>query len=681
MIRRLAALLVFLQVLVGCRGGGTAQVNTPPPKAPVDPWVLSTLDSRRGEPAVLWNGLIGVRVGRSGAGIDGQGKPLPFFMIDEYDTSGEEKIRTLPNPLAFVWRVEGEQLVAEKALEYRQSLDMRTGLLRTAWTQNLGGQIVACEVNTAIHPSQRQLTQKWVIKLQKPARVEVESLFPAVFSPSGTNIRTAQTCYGVEGRHEEKPGSKLSGRATNSASLEHVVSLGERPTSLRSKAADPPEPMSHEEIVAAASKVWAERWKTDIEIDGPAEDQQAVRSFLFYLRSAIHPDGGMGISPMGLSSQTYNGHVFWDADIWVFPALALLDPEAASAIPQYRIARLPAALSLYKDWVNQGRPTGSGKMGPIEHRVSRAPGAKYPWESSVSGKETVPGPSRFQDHISGSVVFAMRTAEALGLAKPPSELYEGVEAFYFDRSVPKIYHRREIHGTMSPDEHHTGDNDLYTNLLAEWCVNCGYFADAALGAPGLVINKSFSFTRPQDGVSFLTYDNDPVRSYKQAAAVLAIYPLQYHKAEEQAKVMMERFADKVTPNGPAMSDSVHALIWARIGEDEKAYTTWRKSWMEFTDHPLMLFSEKRRKAVTYFTTGAAGCLQTVIYGFLGFRIDSGQVPDPQWEKELHGGRWLTVKPNLPKSWKKVTLKNFTVLGQRYTLTATHDRVDVTQGEP
>ncbi|HZH98036.1 MAG TPA: glycosyl hydrolase family 65 protein, partial [Fimbriimonadaceae bacterium] len=151
--------------------------------------------------------------------------------------------------------------------------------------------------------------------------------------------------------------------------------------------------------------------------------------------------------------------------------------------------------------------------------------------------------------------------------------------------------------------------------------------------------------------------------------------------EEQAKVMMERFADKVTPNGPAMSDSVHALIWARIGEDEKAYTTWRKSWMEFTDHPLMLFSEKRRKAVTYFTTGAAGCLQTVIYGFLGFRIDSGQVPDPQWEKELHGGRWLTVKPNLPKSWKKVTLKNFTVLGQRYTLTATHDRVDVTQGEP
>ncbi len=47
---------------------------------------------------------------------------------------------------------------------------------------------------------------------------------------------------------------------------------------------------------------------------------------MFYLQSAIHPDGGMSISPFGLSNQMYNGHVFWDADIWVFPALALLDP-------------------------------------------------------------------------------------------------------------------------------------------------------------------------------------------------------------------------------------------------------------------------------------------------------------------------------------------------------------------
>ena len=94
----------------------------------------------------------------------------------------------------------------------------------------------------------------------------------------------------------------------------------------------------------------------------------------------------------------------------------------------------------------------------------------------------------------------------------------------------------------------------------------------------------------------------------------------------------------------------------------------------------MLFSEKRSLETTYFATGAAGSLQTVLYGFLGIRIDSGQEHPSDWSKLLVGKARLTVKPQLPPSWKRVTLRGFTVLGHRYTLTATHDAVHVTEGD-
>ena len=64
-------LLVALAALVGCSGGSskTASVVKVAPPAPLDPWVLTTLDGSGGEPAYLSNGLIGVRMGRNGGGL------------------------------------------------------------------------------------------------------------------------------------------------------------------------------------------------------------------------------------------------------------------------------------------------------------------------------------------------------------------------------------------------------------------------------------------------------------------------------------------------------------------------------------------------------------------------------------------------------------------------------------
>ena len=371
---------------------------------------------------------------------------------------------------------------------------------------------------------------------------------------------------------------------------------------------------------------------------------------------------------MSLSTSRYNGHVFWDADIWVLPVLALIAPEAARSIPQYRIDRVAQARENFQAWIENGRPTYTAKLGAPAIRPTS--GMMFPWESSVSGKETQPSDSRFQHHISGSVAFALDQAAALGLvdAKVVQQVVDGVANFYKHRMERNTDGTFSLKGTMSPDENALCDNDFYTNLTAQWCLNGGNFTNN---------NATPKLKLPRDEKSFLTYDRDMLISYKQAAAVLSIYPLQYPEAEKQARTLMERFEPKVPPNGPAMSDSIHALIWSRLGERERAYQEWRDSWQDFTSHPLMLFSEKRVSSETYFITGAAGCLQTVIYGFLGFRIDATPQPGAAWSAPLRNGRVLSIKPNLPPAWKKVTFRDFWVLGQRYTVEATHKKTTVT----
>jgi trehalose/maltose hydrolase-like predicted phosphorylase len=338
---------------------------------------------------------------------------------------------------------------------------------------------------------------------------------------------------------------------------------------------------------------------------------------------------------------------------------------------------LPGAQANYREWLAAGRPMARGKLGP----APAVDAAMYPWESSVSGRETVvgrwidphAGPSRHEIHITGSVLWGLEQATALGLADPKGVAGVGrrAAAFYLQRARRRADGRYEIPWVMSPDENHIGGNDLYTNILAKRVIDKYAREQFPRGIP-LVL--------PHDSKSFLTYDGDRHQAYKQAAAILAIYPLQYPPAEREASVMMKRYASRVKDTGPAMSRSIDALIWARMGKVDEAYVAWHQSWENFVKPPLMLFAEKRQVPVTYFTTGAAGSLQTVLFGFLGFRIDSQKDPAAGWSKKLIGEHWLSIKPNLPKAWKSVKFRNFWLLGRRYTLFATHTGVTVTQGD-
>lgn len=687
------AIAIGAVCLSSCSRSPSSTVSFPARIAPPDPWRLTCLDPRLDTPALLWNGLIGIRIARDGTGFDTEGHPLPAFSIDSYDTSGEEKIQTVPNPLGVAWTVGDVRLSPKESTDYEQTVDMRTSVMTTSWTQ----QSVHVKSETLLDPLERAVFQRWTLTspTTAPAAVTVglagesgEALSTSDGTSSWTVTRPLLTAADAA-RFEGPPsgvwtkqarGSAWGGTLTGGRPLvfERVVrfetkkasesiwnapwrSIGQIPSTglaFAEKKAEGGNPDFDAEL-RRSSAVWADRWKTDIEIDGPVADQQAIRSFLFYLRSGISRQSLMSIAPFGLSSDRYNGHIFWDADTWIFPVLALIDPETAARIPQYRINRL--AVASYAATLANSTPR-------------QAPSARFPWESSASGLEVAPGNFGRELHITGDVARCVDQAEDLGLIAPAvgDQLIVAAGRYWLKTMASRPDGTWGIAAVMSPDENHVGDNDLYTNLIAQWNVDRAREIDPSIPKRTLYL--------PRDENTFLSYDGDTVRGYKQPAAILSLYPLQFPPAEAVAKTMMDRFAGKAARHGPAMTDSVNALIWARLGETDKAYTAWCSAWQDFVRPPHLLFAEHRQGGQTYFATGAAMCLQSVVYGFLGFRLDSLAGHSAAWSINLRGNRQLSIQPNLPKAWQRVTFKNFCVQGRRYTVEATHSTCKVTRSD-
>jgi trehalose/maltose hydrolase-like predicted phosphorylase len=87
---------------------------------------------------------------------------------------------------------------------------------------------------------------------------------------------------------------------------------------------------------------------------------------VYHFYSFINEFKSYGLSPMGLSGLGYNGHVFWDMDLWMYPGILILNPNLAKSLIEYRFDRLEAArnnafLNGYK-------------------------GIMFPWESSKTGE-------------------------------------------------------------------------------------------------------------------------------------------------------------------------------------------------------------------------------------------------------------------------------------------------------
>ncbi|HYY46970.1 MAG TPA: hypothetical protein VE951_07915, partial [Candidatus Angelobacter sp.] len=79
-------------------------------------------------------------------------------------------------------------------------------------------------------------------------------------------------------------------------------------------------------VLAEHAAAWKRLWATDVVVEGDPALQRVIHAMEFYLLSSVREDSDESIPPMGLSSGGFYGHVFWDADTWMLPVLAVMQP-------------------------------------------------------------------------------------------------------------------------------------------------------------------------------------------------------------------------------------------------------------------------------------------------------------------------------------------------------------------
>jgi alpha,alpha-trehalose phosphorylase len=337
------------------------------------------------------------------------------------------------------------------------------------------------------------------------------------------------------------------------------------------------------------------------------EIQQAIRFNLFHILQASARAEDMGVPAKGLTGQAYEGHYFWDTEIYVLPFLTYTAPRIAKNLLTFRYKMLPQA---------RARARQLGHCG-----------AMFPWRT-ISGEEASAyyAAGTAQYHINADIMYALRkyvqaTGDESFLRECGAEMLVETArlwldlGFYSDAKGGKFC----INSVTGPDEYNTVvNNNAYTNLMAR--ENLRYAAQtieslrttkpdaysALVHKTALEPSEVEAWIRaaesmyvpydeklqiiPQDD-SFLDrepwdFGNTPRDRYplllfyhplniyrkqviKQADVVLAMFLLGSEFSQDAKKRNFE-FYDPLTTGDSSLSSCVEAIIAAQAGDTEKA---------------------------------------------------------------------------------------------------------------
>ena len=390
--------------------------------------------------------------------------------------------------------------------------------------------------------------------------------------------------------------------------------------------------------------LWEDLWEGDIIIEGDLQSQQDIRLALYHLYTFSRGDSDLSISPMGLSSQGYNGHIFWDTELWMFPPLLLLNQDIARSLVNYRSDRLDMAK---RKAINFGYK-----------------GAMFPWESDDTGEEATPAwdlTGTFEHHITADVAIAFWnyyrvTKDKLWLEERGYPLLKEIADYWVSLSIKNKDGSYSIKNVVGANEFAPNvDDNAFTNGSAITALQF-----AVLAAKELNIEPNTNWSTVADNIiihKFLdgtTMEHSKYKGeiIKQADVNLLSYPLNIVKGDELLKDL-KYYEPKLAKEGPAMGKSVFAVIYARLGDAEKAFSLFKESYEPNKRPPFGALSESATSNNPYFVTGAGGMLQTVLFGFGGLHLTEEGI--------------IQVNPILPKEWKSLTLKGIGVENKTYVI--------------
>ncbi|MFH8796841.1 discoidin domain-containing protein [Streptomyces sp. NPDC017941] len=430
-------------------------------------------------------------------------------------------------------------------------------------------------------------------------------------------------------------------------------------------------------VLRSHTAAWARLWRSDIEVPGRHELQTWVRSAQYGLLTGTREGARNSIAPAGLTSDNYAGLVFWDAETWMYPGLLATRPALARSVVDYRYRTRAAARENARDLGYKG--------------------LFYPWNSGSSGdlaKEchsVDPPHCRTQIHLQSDISLAtwqyyLATKDTAWLRERGWPVLRGIAEFWAGRVSRNTDGSYSIKDTAGPDEYSNGvDDAVFTNAGAVTSLRNATRVAHLLGrrAPAEWNAIADKIRIPYDAGRkvFEQYDGYKGGRIKQADTVLLMYPLEWPMPEGAGAATLDYYAARTDPDGPAMTDSVHAVAAAGIGEPGcSTYTYMERSARPFVRGPFAQFSEARGDKAGAddplsgspahdFLTGKGGFLQTFTHGLTGMRMRADRLRlDPMLPPQLADG---------------VTLRGMAWQGRRYDVEigAEHTTVRLASGAP
>jgi alpha,alpha-trehalose phosphorylase len=451
-------------------------------------------------------------------------------------------------------------------------------------------------------------------------------------------------------------------------------------------------------LVAAQERYLEEFWyRADVQVDGPRRVQQAIRWNLYQLCQASARAETSGIPAKGLTGQAYEGHYFWDTEIYVSPFLTYSAPRITRNLLRFRHTMLPLARERAAELSEKG--------------------ALFPWRT-INGEEASAyyQAGTAQYHIDADVAYAIkRYVDVRGdtgfllevgaeILVETARLWAGLGFFSPDTGQ---FH---IHAVTGPDEYTTVVNDnAFTNLMAR--ENLRYASeivrwmradrpdayDHLVHETGLEDDEPDGWDRAADAM-FVPYDEargihpqdanflekkrwdfaDTPRDHyplllnyhplviyrhqviKQADVVLAMVLLGDQFSIEQKQRNFDYY-DPLTTGDSSLSACVQSILAAEIGYEEKA--------LEYFQYALLMdladIAGNVVDGVHIASTG--GVWMALTYGFGGLRDFDGQ---------------LAFDPRLPSPWRSLRFPlRFHDRRIEVELTHEHIALRLTEGEP
>lgn len=661
------------------------QPRTPGAPSPDASWAPTStvFGEAEGYDPYVGNGYLGHRVPATGAGYAATGGktgwPLytprydgafvaGLYARDKDLAAGREVIAALPSWTTLDVRVGSEtygtSTPAGRVSRYRQTLFLRCGVVVTSlrWTTadgratDLTYEVLADRSDVHAGAVRLRMTPHWsgtatvTGRLDERGARRVTVAGDGTFRTLGTGTEGAivQTGSG-EGIH---PTRVEAGRSytfekyvgVDTALTSHTPLASARDASRRAAR------RGWTGVLADNAAAWRTAWASDIAVPGSPDLQAWLRAAQYGLLANTRPGSSDSIAPAGLTSDNYAGMVFWDAETWMFPGLLATRPELARSVVEYRYRTRGAARANAEQLGHEG--------------------LFYPWTSASRGRldsecqSWDPPHCLTQNHLQGDVALAvwqyyLATGDRAWLAGRGWPLLKGIADFWQSRATANSDGSYSVENVAGPDEYSNGVTDgVFTNAVAATALRNATRAAELLGHPAPA-----GWTRVADGLRipydaerklFLQYAGYNGSTIKQADTVLLVHPLEWPMENGAAAATLDYYAARTDPDGPAMTDSVHAIDAAAIGEPGCAtYTYLQRAVRPFVRGPYSLFSEARGEKsgasdplsgfpAEDFVTGKGGFLQVFTHGLTGLRLrEDGVRLDPLLPPQLREGVELT----------------------------------------